>query len=138
MSFDLSTTARNRSDLDKLELCCPDQLINAYSFSLNNNFDGKMSKKWLNIFKFPVMIMTLVHYFGKCIEKKKNLNQLVSSMELQVWQWGIHLIQSRQRCKHNVDSKQKECSDHLQRQSRHRESEGSIGILCTNPFLCCY
>ena len=28
-----------------------------------------MSKKWLNIFKFPVMIMTLVHYFGKCIEK---------------------------------------------------------------------
>lgn len=29
-----------------------------------------MSKKWLNIFKFPVMIMTLVHYFGKCVEKK--------------------------------------------------------------------
>ena len=40
MSFDLSTTARNRSDLDKLELCCPDQLINPYSFSLNNHFDG--------------------------------------------------------------------------------------------------
>ena len=76
MSFDLSTTARNRSDLDKLELCCPDQLINLYSFSLNNHFDGrcKKKKKWLNIFKFPVMIMTLVHYFGKCIEKKNFLN----------------------------------------------------------------
>lgn len=72
MFFDFLIIVCNRSDFDKLELCCFDQLINLYSFSLNNYFDGQMLKKWLNIFKFFVMIMILVYYFGKCIEKKKN------------------------------------------------------------------